>query len=80
MRRRAVELRLDGWEDMLPTLFANQLEGLELEPHGASKKQMLIAALVRGDDASFPDFFLSWFDRVMSEISSMSVTTGSCGI
>ena len=48
MRRRAVELRLDGWEDMVPTLFANQLEGLELEPHGASKKQMLIAALVCG--------------------------------
>ena len=32
MRRRVVELCLDGWEDMLPTLSVNQFDGLELEP------------------------------------------------
>ena len=50
MRRRAVELRLAGWEDLLPTLSGHELDGIVPEPVGISKRQYLIASLVRVPD------------------------------
>ena len=62
MRRRAVELRLDGWEDMLPTLSGHELDELLPESSGISRRQSLIAALVRGEDIVLAEVLRAEFD------------------
>ncbi len=62
MRRRAVELRLDGWEDMLPTLSGHDFDGLVPESSGISRRQSLIAALVRGEDIVLAEVLRAEFD------------------
>ena len=62
MRRRAVELRIAGWEDLLPTLSGHDFDGLLPESSGISRRQSLIAALVRGEDIVLAEVLRAEFD------------------
>ena len=64
MRRRAVELRLSGWEDLLPTLSGHELDGIVPvpEPVGILNRQYLIAFLVRVKDDVLANILRKRFD------------------
>jgi hypothetical protein len=69
MRRWTVLHRRPGWEDAVCTLSGHELDGLKLEPQGASMRQMLVVGIVRGDDAALADFIRSGFNsRVAHEV------------
>ena len=69
MRRWRVLHRRPGWEETVCTLSGHELDGLELEPHGATMRQMLVGGVVRADDADLANFIRSGFNsRVAQEV------------
>ena len=62
MRRRAVELRLSGWEDLLPTLSGYELDGIAPEPVEILNRQFLISFLVRVKDDVLANILRKKFD------------------
>ncbi len=61
MRRRIVELRLPGWEDLLPTLSEYDIEIFSREAHVMTKRQMLIASITHREDDALPEYLRESF-------------------